>query len=388
MISYYSTIIFMTWMALIILCILVHENGRLVKSEKRLLYITYILIALSAAAEWAGVQMNGREDIPDVLILLTKTWDYILTPLAGGALVSQMNLRNFWQKLLIIILCINTVFQMISLFSGWMVTVDENHCYMHGPLYPAYFGICIIIMVLIVIQFLLYGRSFNRQNQISLYAIMILVVSGVLIQEVLPGEHRTAYLGLTMGAALMFIHYSEFTAQGMDAELARKQTQIDTDVLTGLFSRRAYTRAMQEYGSMDKLPEDLAVFVIDINGLKTVNDTLGHEAGDELICGAADCIKAAFGENGRCYRTGGDEFAVIAEKMNKTYIDFSIKRLAYEAEKWSGEKVKSLGVSIGYALSGENPDADAEGLAREADYKMYAAKAEYYRKAGIERRRT
>ncbi|MBR5705734.1 MAG: diguanylate cyclase, partial [Deltaproteobacteria bacterium] len=59
-------------------------------------------------------------------------------------------------------------------------------------------------------------------------------------------------------------------------------------------------------------PEDLAVFSIDVNGLKTVNDSLGHDAGDELIRGAADCISAAFGQTGKCYRTGGDEFVVLA----------------------------------------------------------------------------
>ena len=44
---------------------------------------------------------------------------------------------------------------------------------------------------------------------------------------------------------------------------------------------------------------------IDINGLKVVNDTLGHAAGDELICGAADCISKTFEKSGTCYRTGG-----------------------------------------------------------------------------------
>ena len=60
------------------------------------------------------------------------------------------------------------------------------------------------------------------------------------------------------------------------------------DVLTGVFSRLAYHECLEQYA--DSVPTDLTVFLMDINGLKGVNDALGHEAGDELICGAAtDC---------------------------------------------------------------------------------------------------
>lgn len=374
-------------MALGTLCILVRENGRIERSDKDILYITYALVALSALAEWAGVQMNGRDGVPDILLQAVKTVDYILTPLAGGALVAQTHLRNIWQKLMAVVLCANTVLQLVSFMNGWMVTVTEDHYYVHGWLYPVYLSACLIIMGLMIIQFLIYGKSFKKQNRVSLYAIMLIVITGFVIQEALPSGHRTAYLGLTIGAALMFIHYSEFTSLGMDAELKRKQAQIDTDALTGLYSRRAYMRAIKEYNENGAIPEDVAIFVIDINGLKTVNDNLGHEAGDELICGASDCIRATFRENCRSFRTGGDEFVVIADRMNQTYIDFSMRRLSYEAEKWSGENVKSLVLAVGYAYSKDHPDADADELIREADYKMYAAKAEYYRKAGIDRRR-
>ncbi|MCR5741555.1 MAG: diguanylate cyclase [Gammaproteobacteria bacterium] len=46
--------------------------------------------------------------------------------------------------------------------------------------------------------------------------------------------------------------------------------------------------------------------LFDINGLKTENDTIGHEAGDELICGSAECMKNAFSRHGKIYRVGGD----------------------------------------------------------------------------------
>ena len=110
MLSYYTVLIALCWMALVVLCILVHENSWIGKKEKRLFYLTYGIIALSALAEWLGVQLSGNTSIPAWLLSLVKCFDYILTPMAGGALVAQMRLRNRLFKALIIALAFNTVF--------------------------------------------------------------------------------------------------------------------------------------------------------------------------------------------------------------------------------------------------------------------------------------
>lgn len=62
---------------------------------------------------------------------------------------------------------------------------------------------------------------------------------------------------------------------------------------------------------MSELKANFVYVTADLNGLKGANDTLGHAAGNELIRGAADCLRAAFGAFGDIYRIGGDEFAAI-----------------------------------------------------------------------------
>lgn len=57
--------------------------------------------------------------------------------------------------------------------------------------------------------------------------------------------------------------------------------------------------------------DDFVYASIDVNGLKIVNDEIGHAAGDELIKGAAKCMKEVIGSYGKVYRTGGDEFVSI-----------------------------------------------------------------------------
>ena len=204
--NYYSSIIILLLLSLAVLCILVWENNRISKEDKRLMYLTYFLLALSAAAEWTGLRLNGRENIPKAALVTVKTIDYILTPMAGGAIIGQVKIKNRWNVTLMRLILFNTLFQILAAFTGGMLSIDDHHVYSHGPLYIIYILIYLSILMIVIVQFLLYGRSFSRHNRKSIYAIMIFIVTGIAIQEVMGGEYRTAYLALTIGAILIFIH--------------------------------------------------------------------------------------------------------------------------------------------------------------------------------------
>lgn len=163
----------------------------------------------------------------------------------------------------------------------------------------------------------------------------------------------------------------------MDEKLNEQSVKISIDPLTGVFSRFAYNDVMESYDN--QAPEDFAAFLIDINGLKVVNDTLGHEAGDELICGAADCIMKAVGNKGRTFRIGGDEFVVFGI-MKKEQAEETLLEMNRIIASWSGEKVKNLSVSVGYALASEFTGYSIEDLTNEADKAMYEQKKEFYRR--------
>lgn len=129
----------------------------------------------------------------------------------------------------------------------------------------------------------------------------------------------------------------------------------------------------------------MAVYLIDINELKKTNDTLGHEAGDELIIGAADCIYEVMKDYGKVYRIGGDEFVAFC-KMNKRRAIDTINRLNRITRTWKGEKATKLRLAAGYAFASEYRELNLEKLIQKADHKMYEAKASYYSINGIDRR--
>ena len=157
------------------------------------------------------------------------------------------------------------------------------------------------------------------------------------------------------------------------------------DQSTQLLNRRAFEEKKTEL-ALSQLKGDFVYVTADLNGLKRVNDTLGHTAGDELIKGAADCLKVCFGAYGDIYRIGGDEFAAMLE-LPEAKLREAMAALDQTTESWCGKQVAGLSISCGYATSREFPSENITELIRISDERMYAAKNEYYQKNGNDRRR-
>ena len=158
------------------------------------------------------------------------------------------------------------------------------------------------------------------------------------------------------------------------------------DQTTSLLNRRAFeeekARLLAEPESMN---EDFVYVTADINGLKQANDHLGHAAGDELIKGAADCLKECFGSYGKIYRIGGDEFAAMLS-VPSHQLQPLVQHLEDLTAGWTGEKVKALSISLGYVCYREFPSESITELSRISDERMYEAKESYYARTGNKRR--
>jgi diguanylate cyclase (GGDEF)-like protein len=172
-----------------------------------------------------------------------------------------------------------------------------------------------------------------------------------------------------------------YLTRNIDKQKRREEELIiksNVDELTGLYNRHAYEDDIAK--NNDTITENDFVFVsLDVNGLKTVNDTLGHVAGDELITGAANCMKRCFGPYGRIYRTGGDEFAAIIF-ANEVQLESIKKNFEKTVAIWSGRIVKSLSVSCGYVRKVEVETISVHEIAHIADKRMYEVKSAFYEK--------
>ena len=383
--TYYSCVTVLTVMALGVLCTLVRENDRMSSEKRVLFYVAYAFIAISVIAEWCGVMLDGQGGISEWPLRLAKWADHTFTPLAGGALIWQLRLHNKWEKAFNAILLGNVIIQTAALPFDWIVRVDQMGHYLHGDLYGVYIVAYLAAIVIAAVQLMLYGRSFRRQNHLSLYAIMLLTLVGIGMQEVFGGEVHVAYLSLTLSAAFLFIHNGEYFQLARDEDLVEQRKKIMTDELTGMHSRHAYSLALKELAE-EGVPDDLAVFSIDVNGLKEANDTHGHDAGDELLRAAARRIVEVFSYTGACYRTGGDEFVVLAS-MGRERADKMLEAFAQSLQKGGESTPENPHLAVGYALAADYPELSPEQLVAQSDKAMYKAKMAYYRQVSRDRRK-
>ncbi|ETP73277.1 diguanylate cyclase (GGDEF) domain-containing protein [Lachnospiraceae bacterium JC7] len=177
-----------------------------------------------------------------------------------------------------------------------------------------------------------------------------------------------------------------YVTRNVDADKRREAALLKismTDELTNLYNRRRYNKDVLAIKETD-LPEDLVIFSMDVNDLKTVNDTKGHYVGDELIKGAAYCLTTSVGTTGIVYRTGGDEFIAIVHTENPEEIR---KNIAETSCEWKGSYIDKLNISVGYAAYTDHPEMSFDDLQILSDEEMYAEKDRYYRENHIDRRR-
>ena len=157
-----------------------------------------------------------------------------------------------------------------------------------------------------------------------------------------------------------------------------------SDELTRLLNRRAYENEIETLNEKT-LDKNLIYISMDVNGLKNINDSLGHSFGDELLVGATECMRNNFEKHGNVYRIGGDEFIAIiyidSDKFNNI-----MKSFKTDLKKWTGKSVNGINVSCGYVFAKEFPDLSIREIAKLADNRMYSDKALFYSQNVFDRR--
>jgi len=154
-----------------------------------------------------------------------------------------------------------------------------------------------------------------------------------------------------------------------------------TDELTGLYNRRGFfTLAEQEFRVLKRTARRACLVYIDLDGLKAINDSRGHETGDAYIRAAAEVLRGCFRESDIIARVGGDEFVVfpINADCESTLI---LERLRGCIETYRVEKgLTELSMSVGVGHYNPQSPMTLEDLLKESDHAMYEEKERKRRK--------
>jgi diguanylate cyclase (GGDEF)-like protein/PAS domain S-box-containing protein len=145
------------------------------------------------------------------------------------------------------------------------------------------------------------------------------------------------------------------------------------DTLTGLFNRSFFAEEMQRLSSGKFSP--ISIVIADVDGLKLVNDKLGHQAGDRLLWRTAEFLRCCFREGDVIARVGGDEFAAILPLTDIDVIERIVERIDLKLKNNTDPDIPLL-ISIGFATS-KDPAFNLEELYHQADRNMYLDKEKH-----------
>ena len=275
----------------------------------------------------------------------------------------------FWIKNIVII---NYIAQVLMTFLGILGFKDMATL--------SHIIICSSLIGGIVV---LFTSSNNKKNMRGIAIVFSLYVflSLVFVIVTFKSDGQYTMYGFILWGFIFFIMFQIW--QGALSYINSKNENVKTnlykkyiyqDIMTGLKSRFAFEEKMNE---LKKTPIDASIMSCDLNDLKKVNDTMGHAYGDAMIKKAGEVLKNYFRE-ADVFRTGGDEYVVISEKIiEDAYIE-NFRYKEYFIEIYD-EKVP-VKISIGKCDIYHYGEIDIYEAFKIADEKMYEDKAAYKNK--------
>lgn len=279
----------------------------------------------------------------------TSSFSYTMRPAVTLLIINILYRRKKLSLFLWIPIGVLAVIAITSPFTHLMYWFTDSNSFMRGPIgfLPHILGG--LYFLFLIASIFIMNKFISKGEIITIIYIAVICIAATLI------ESFTSSKFLLTGAMIVScaIYYIFLYVQ-----------TYKRDFLTGIMNRRSF------FNDTDSFSHDnYALISIDLNGLKTINDTLGHQKGDEALQGLADALMINRGKSFRVYRTGGDEFMAIGKSQNGEEAEHFIHNVKETLKK------KNLMASFGYYMYTDGCNFD-EVLAK-ADEKMYEDKKQY-----------
>ena len=279
---------------------------------------------------------------------------YSATPFIIAFIIYTMAINIRWYVFIPAIAL--TIINFISLYNGMVFSLDEEGQLKRGVL--GYLPYILVGVYSVLLVFILIRRSNKRSAEIfPILFLCFAFVSGLILPFAL-GKDFSKLFCVTIVIAVFVYHVFSIL------QLTEK------DSLTGLLNRQAF------YASIETDIKSITALVsIDMNGLKVINDTEGHAAGDKALVTIALCFLQAATSKQSVYRIGGDEFVILCRRTTEDDVKALIDRIRKHVSK------TKYRCAVGYSYAPDGTDS-IDDMLKESDEKMYADKAAFYAAKG------
>lgn len=212
--------------------------------------------------------------------------------------------------------------------------------------------------------------------------VLALLLEGVVImtdigfphmQEALAPYQPVIYLINIAITATIVMAAAFFYARELEKVWETLRYNMNHDVLTGLYNRRFFEQQIEKLREQEKSP--FVITMLDIDFFKKVNDTYGHEAGDEVLVQVSSCLKEAAGKENLAVRWGGEEFIIYFSNATAEQVYPQMEELRKQIENTVIEAAgKEIHITVTSGIAIGLPESNYEKVIHNADEKLYLGK--------------
>lgn len=321
----------------------VHLKKRTIKFTRVIILLIILEAMLSAAERWT----RSLDHLTAARVILTPTV-HLLHPVIMLCIMEMAEFMIKRRYLMFLPVVISAPLLYTSQWTHLIYWFSEDNRYNAAESLMRYFPYYLFLMYVILfvgafaIHYAHHGTDERKGVLISIVAAMIGMILNVALE--IEVDYSTLF------ASVLLVYY-----------LALYVLTAKEDTLTHLLNRQCY------YSDSEKLKDQItAVVSVDMNNLKKINDSRGHDEGDKALITVAECLMKSRQKDKRAYRIGGDEFAIFYLGKTEDEVKSDIERMKTALSETEYE------CAFGYELVKNN---DIEKAVVAADREMYTNKA-------------
>jgi len=255
----------------------------------------------------------------------------------------------------------HTILVILSTMGNYLYYIDSANNYFRGRLFwitPLFLYLITVISAVIVIL----NRSRIMKNEVlPLILFSLPPAFGGMLQLISPGL-TLVWPSVAISLLIVYIYV--------------QSKLVTTDYLTGLFNRREYDNRISMLSKQKPKNIKMSGMVVDIDDFKSINDTYGHNVGDEALVNLGKLLKASIRKDDFVARLGGDEFTVVILNQDEDALKDIICRINFNLDIFNatGEHPYEINVSIGSDIYKPEIHETIEKFFIHLDHKMYDVK--------------
>ncbi len=253
---------------------------------------------------------------------------------------------------------VNIVLLILTQFRGWYYYIDSDNIYHRGPMFLFAASISTVLVIAAFLLIVINREKINKKHYFSLLFFAVPPCLGLFFQLIFYGI-SIVLNGIVLSLLIVSLNIQNYN--------------IYTDYLTGVNNRKKLEIYMRQKISTSTEEKTFSAIMLDLNNFKVINDTYGHDVGDNALQITAKLLGSCLRSNDFIARFGGDEFCIVLDISDQAKLEEVVSRIKNCIDKYKQtvDQPYKLSISMGYAVYDYRSFMSMEEFQKQIDKLMY-----------------